>query len=98
MYVQLLRIRLSKHAQEKLTIRQLDIRLIGEVLDDPEHRFSDTLVGSEVASKAVRIDEDVLTLAVAYAVGDDAHYIITVYPSTGSKQKPIEGLNLAGGS
>ena len=63
-----MRIRLSKHALEKLTIRQLDIRLIEEVLDDPEHRFYDTLAGSEVAAKVVRIDEGLFTLAVVYTV------------------------------
>ena len=78
-------IRLSKHAQEKLAVRQLDIRMIEEVLDGPEHRFYDTLSGSEVAAKVVKINEEVLMLAVVYTIRDDAHYIITVYPSKGFK-------------
>jgi Domain of unknown function (DUF4258) len=78
-------IRLSKHAQEKLTVRQLDIRMIEEVLENPGHRFYDTLAGSEVAAKVVKMKEEVLTLAVVYAIREDAHYVITVYPSKGFK-------------
>ena len=78
-------IRLSKHAQQKMALRQLDTRMIEEVLEAPENKFYDTLAGSEVAAKVVRIKGEVFTLAVVYTIKDDAHHIVTVYPSKGFK-------------
>ena len=74
-------VRLSKHAKEKSQIRQIDPRTIEDVLSSPAQRFYDTLRGSEVAAKAVKLDEGVSTLAVIYARRDDERYVITVYPS-----------------
>ena len=74
-------VRFSKHAREKLEIRKLDVRMIQEVLDDPEWRFYDTLRGSKVAAKSVKMSDRQIVLAVVYVARGDEYHVITVYPS-----------------
>jgi hypothetical protein len=55
--------------------------MIEDVLNSPERRFYDTLGGSEVAAKNVKLRDEVFTLVVVYDRRDDEHYVITAYPS-----------------
>jgi hypothetical protein len=68
-------IRLSKHAREKLHIRQIEISMIEDVLNSPEQRFYDTLGASEVAAKNVKLRDELFTLVVVYDRRDDEHYV-----------------------
>ncbi len=71
----------SKHAEEKLTTRQMSKRMIKDVLSNPEHRLYDTLRGSEISAKDVMVSGETFTLVVIYTRRGTEHRIITVYPS-----------------
>jgi hypothetical protein len=74
-------LRFTKHAKEKLGLRQIDLKTVEEVLSYPQHRFYDTLRGSEVVAKRVMFMGEAVTIVVIYTKGDDEYKIITVYPS-----------------
>ena len=71
----------TKHAREKLSVRQISLKTVKEVLNNPHHSFYDTITGLEVAAKGLTFRGQVTTLVVIYLRSGNEYRVITVYPT-----------------
>ncbi len=71
----------TKHAREKLSVRQVGLKTVKEVLSNPHRRFYDTITGSEVAAKSLTLRGQATTLVVIYLHRGNEYRVVTVYPT-----------------
>ena len=76
-----IKLRLSKHAQDKLPFSGINEDMIKEVLDKPQHEFYDIAKGVDVAIKELKFHGEEIGLVVIFTREDNTRFIVTTYPA-----------------
>ena len=71
---------LSRHAEEKVRLRALSIKLIKDVLNNPDQLYFDIATGLFVSMKSMEFRGENVPIVVVYRMEKDSYYVVTAYP------------------